>query len=65
MAKTDEFKSFVYSIAKLAADGAPADLDALLAQKDANGKSVSDLVTEQVATIGEKIAIRRFVQSRC
>ncbi len=62
VAKTDEFKSFVYSIAKLAADSAPADLDALLAQKDANGKSVSDLVTEQVATIGEKIAIRRFVR---
>jgi elongation factor Ts len=62
VAKTDAFKAFVAGIAKDIVDGAPADMDALLAQAsgaDAS-KTVNDIVTEQVATIGENISPRRF-----
>ena len=63
VAKTDEFKTFVSGIAKNIAGGQPKDVDALLEQAslEDGGKTVKDLVTEQVAKIGENISVRRFV----
>ena len=39
----------------------PADVDALLASKYENG-TIADYITAKVATIGEKITVRRFVR---
>lgn len=59
VAKTDQFKELVGKIAKIIAEKAPADVDALLATAVEEG-TVADLLTNAVAKIGEKISIRRF-----
>jgi elongation factor Ts len=64
VAKTDVFKGLVQDIAEHIWAKDPADVDALLSQpfvKD-GGKTVSALVTEKVAEIGEKIDVRRFTR---
>ena len=61
VAKTDEFKSLVTEIAKQVIAEDPADVDALLASKYENG-TIADYITAKVATIGEKITVRRFVR---
>ena len=61
VAKTDNFKALVASIAKHIVKTNPADLDALLAS-EMDGKSVNDVVTEAIAKIGEKITVRRFAR---
>lgn len=64
VAKTDAFKDFVTTIAKQIAKNDPADVDALLAQPCADDPSqtVSNLLNNAVAKIGEKISIRRFTR---
>ena len=59
VAKTDQFKELVRSIAVIVAEKAPADVDALLATAVEEG-TVSDMLTNAVAKIGEKISVRRF-----
>ncbi len=59
VAKTDQFKELVRSIAVIIAKAAPADVDALLATAVEEG-TVSDMLTNAVAKIGEKISVRRF-----
>jgi elongation factor Ts len=59
VAKTPEFQGFVSEIAEIASQGSPADVDALLAMTK-GGKTVKDMISEKVATIGENIALRRF-----
>ena len=61
VAKNEEFVNFVNDIAEIVAISAPADLEALLATnyKDA-GKSVQEVLTDKIATIGENMSIRRF-----
>ena len=61
VAKTDNFKALVASIAEHIVKTNPADVDALLAS-DMGGKSVQDVVTEAIAKIGEKITVRRFAR---
>ena len=61
VAKTDNFKALVASIAKHIVKTNPADLDALLAS-EMDGKTVNDVVTEAIAKIGEKITVRRFAR---
>ena len=61
VAKTDEFKNLVTEIAKQVIAEDPADVDALLATKYENG-TVADMITAKVATIGEKITVRRFAR---
>jgi len=61
VAKTDEFKNLVVEIAKQIIKTNPADVDALLATEYENG-TVADMITAKVATIGEKITVRRFVR---
>ncbi len=62
VAKTDDFKALVASLAKHVAKMNPANVDEMMAQKFAEDetKTVSDVINGAVAKIGEKITIRRF-----
>ena len=64
VAKNDEFKSFVASVAKQVVEKDPKDLEDLLAQEsiDEVGKTVKDVLTDKIAKIGENMNIRRFVR---
>lgn len=61
VAKTDGFKEVVDKIAKIIAEKAPADVEALMAVECDEG-TVETLVTNAVVKIGEKISVRRFVR---
>jgi len=61
VAKTDDYKALVDSIAKHIAANKPASVEVLLEQAfQGTDKKVSQVVTEAIAKIGEKIDIRRF-----
>jgi elongation factor Ts len=60
VAKNEEFQAFADSVAAVAAEGKPADVDALKAL-DLNGKTVDTALQELSAKIGEKLEIRRVV----
>ncbi|MCD8492274.1 MAG: translation elongation factor Ts [Geovibrio sp.] len=62
VAKNADFLAFTKQIAEVITDKNPADVDALL-QVQAEGKTVAEILNEKIATIGEKISIRRF--KRC
>ena len=64
VAKNDEFKSFVLSVAKQVVEKNPKDLEDLLAQEsiDEAGKTVKDVLTDKIAKIGENMNIRRFAR---
>lgn len=59
VANTDNFHALVEKLAKYIAEVNPADMDALNAS-NIEGKTVAEFVTEAVASIGEKVSIRRF-----
>ncbi len=61
VAKNAEFVSFVNDVAEIVAKSNPADVEALLATnyKD-EGKTVQEVLTDKIATIGENMSIRRF-----
>lgn len=61
VAKTEKFHVIVDKLAKHIADTDPQDLDALNAS-ELDGRTVSNLVLEAIAEIGEKVSIRRFVR---
>lgn len=61
VAKTDNFKALVNAIAAHIAATNPADMDALMVS-EIEGKTVSALVTESIAKIGENISVRRFAR---
>ncbi len=61
VAKNDEFVGFVNDIAEIVATKNPADLEALLGTSyKETGKTVKEVLTEKIATIGENMTIRRF-----
>ena len=62
VAKNEEFKTLANEIAQIVAKENPADLVALNAAKTASGSTVEELIKEKIATIGEKITLRRFVR---
>ena len=64
VAKTDEFKALVEDICIQVIAANPADVDALLASKFVKDETqtIADLITAKVATIGEKITVRRFAR---
>ena len=64
VAKNDEFKKFVLSVAKQVVEKNPKDLEDLLAQEsiDESGKTVNDVLTDKIAKIGENMNIRRFAR---
>ena len=62
VAKNEEFKTFVADIAKQVAEKNPATVEELLAQTSMveTDKTVQDVLTNKIATIGENMSIRRF-----
>ena len=64
VAKNDEFRTFVQDLAKQVAINNPVDVEALLNEEyiDEAGKTVSEVLTDKVAKIGENMNIRRFIR---
>ena len=64
VAKNEEFRNFVADVAKQVAKENPADVEALLEQKSIAepDKTVREVLTNKIATIGENMSIRRFVR---
>ena len=62
VAKNEEFRVFANDIAKQVAVKAPKDVEELLAQTFINDetKTVNEVLTNKIATIGENMSIRRF-----
>ena len=60
VAKGEKFHELVNAVAKQIASVKPADVAALLAS-DMGGKTVETYIQEQIAVIGEKISVRRFM----
>ncbi len=61
VARNEDFRAFANEVADVILKEAPADLDALMGLKLADGRTVQDALHDLTAKIGEKIAIRRFV----
>lgn len=59
--KNPDFQQFVKDLAIVTAKIAPADVEALQAQPLA-GKTVKDVLTDKIATIGENMTIRRLAR---
>ncbi len=62
VAKNDEFRKFVADTAKQIAITNPANVEALLEEKslDDDSKTIKDILTDKIATIGENMSVRRF-----
>ena len=62
VAKNEEFRTFVNDIVKQIVAKNPATVEELLAQKSdvEPDKTVQDVLTNKIATIGENMSIRRF-----
>ena len=62
VAKNEEFRSFVVDVAKQVAEKNPATVEELLEQPSIvePDKTVKDVLTNKIATIGENMSIRRF-----
>ncbi len=59
VAKNPDFQAFVKALASIAAKANPADVDAL-AGAAMDGKTVRDVLTDKIATLGENMTLRRF-----
>ena len=64
VANTPAFREMVSDIAQQIVRSNPADVDALLATKYFKNEeqTISEMITEQVAKMGEKISVRRFTR---
>lgn len=64
VAKTDGFLAFGEALAAQIAQSAPADVDALLAEKwqARDGLTVQDYLNELIGQLGESIRVRRFAR---
>ena len=64
VAKNQEFRDFVADVAKQIVEKNPANVEELLAQESIviSGKTVNEVLTDKIATIGENMSIRRFVR---
>ena len=62
VAKNEEFRNFVADVAKQIALKNPANVEELLDQESIAeaGKTVKEVLTNKIATIGENMSIRRF-----
>jgi len=62
VARTSEFKHLAHELAMQVAAMNPKDVEALLKQEYIrdNSKTVSDLVKEAIAKLGENIVVKRF-----
>ena len=64
VAQNADFKAFVADVAEQIVKNNPADVEALLAEESIKeaGKTVKEVLTEKIATIGENLTIRRFAR---
>ena len=63
VAKNDEFKQLTAGLAQNVEEQKPSDVDALMGMTCPQcGKVIADALKEKIASIGEKITIRRFVR---
>ena len=63
VAKNEEFIELTNGLAEMVAHKNPADVDALLSMTcDKCGKVISEVLKEKIASIGEKITVRRFIR---
>ena len=64
VAKNEEFKAFVMDVAKQVVLNNPETVEALLEEPSiaVEGKKVSEVLVEKIATIGENLTIRRFAR---
>lgn len=60
VAKNEEFRSFVETVAKVALEQEVQDVEALKAVKLEEGKTLQEILTDKIAKIGENMTIRRF-----
>ena len=62
VSKNDEFRTFVNDVAKQIVETNPANVEELLAQTSISesDKTVQEVLTNKIATIGENMTIRRF-----
>ncbi len=61
-AKSDKFVAFVKQVAQVIIDHNPADVDALMATEAEPGKTMADVLRDQVLVIGENLSVRRFTR---
>ena len=64
VAKNEEFRTFVANVAEQIAKQNPKDVEDLLNEKSIqeSDKTVSEVLTNKIATIGENMSIRRFAR---
>ncbi len=63
VAKNDEFRKFVADVAKQVAMKNPSNVEDLLSQKYLDtDRTVQEVLTDKIATIGENMSIRRFTR---
>ena len=60
VAKGDEFKNFANEIAAIALATGNLDIESLMNQKMASGKTIDETRREMIARIGENMAVRRL-----
>lgn len=61
-AKSDKFVAFVKQVAQVIIEKNPADVDALMATEAEPGKTMADVLRDQVLVIGENLSVRRFTR---
>lgn len=63
VAKNEEFKELANCLAKAIAETNPADVESFVASTCPKcGKTIEEVLKEKIASIGEKITLRRFVR---
>ncbi|MDD7182797.1 translation elongation factor Ts [Peptostreptococcus porci] len=60
VAKNEDFKVFVNDVTEMVLDADFADVATLLAAQHKEGKVLQDVLNDRIATIGEKLDVRRF-----
>src|SRR3546814_9901806 len=60
VAENEQFQEFVRSVTAIALESGASDADALAAQPHPNGGTVKDVLTNNIATIGENQSLRRI-----
>ena len=59
VAQNEEFKNLVNEIANVVLENNPTSVEEAL-EVEKNGKKLADIISEKIATIGEKLSFRRF-----
>lgn len=60
VAKNEDFKVFVNDVTEMVLGGEFADVATLLSAQHREGKALQDVLNDRIATIGEKLDVRRF-----